>query len=172
MNNTPAMVSIGINFVPIVMTSNDCEATPEPTLVHCQASEFVRSWLANDQATMCLIAKRFELAWDRFSSNLRSQFSGLLVFQRSLKVEFPVGEAAIIVSAEKYVSRSCSKFGVVSRIFGKNKDGESSFTVEVLDHPGETHPVPLGTWLQKAIDEVTWSRINTHFLSVQQSVHD
>ena len=167
MTAIPTTVSIIVNFAPIAMTAAECDAAPEPRAIQHHDNEFLRTWSSNQGLDLSKVTAEFESEWSAYADKLSSMFSGLTVFQRIITVTFPMGEAVIIVSAEKYASRSASLFGVLSRAFKKDKHGAPVFEVKLVDHPGETRPISLGAWLQHAVRDIEWSVSNTYFLSPQ-----
>lgn len=172
MTTEPTMVSIVLNFAPIAMTATECEAAPEPRAVSYHNNEFVRSWASDEGVSLEQAMDEFEREWGAYADELGAMFSGLVVFQRVITTTFPMGEAAVIVSAEKYTSRSSSLFGVLSKAFKKDKHGDPVFEVKLVDHPGETRPVALGAWLRQAVRDIKWSISNTYFLSPKALAHD
>lgn len=169
---TPTTATITVNFAPIAMIASECDAAPEPAAVNYQNSEFIRHWESDVGLDMETVIAEFEKEWSFFEMDIRRRFPGLLVFQRSIVTSFPIGEAAVIVSAEKYATRSCSVVGTLSRGFARNEDGLTAFKVSLVDHPGETRPVPLSEWLRQGIEEMKWCESNTYFLGARELVRD
>lgn len=170
MTATPTVIQIVLNYAPISMVSHEHDGAPEPKVVQYQNNEFTRTWSDEDGLDIETVFEEFEVAWRAFERKLRNMFNGLVVFQRKVTANFPMGEAAIVISAEKYSARTASRFGVLTRDFCRDRSGQSVFQVSILDHPGETNPIALSTWLQQAKTDIKWSLENTHLLGTQVPV--
>ena len=170
MGATAGTLSITINFAPIARVLEDAEAAPEPKAIIYQGNEFNRTVTDGQSLKVDTVVAQFAADWAAYERELHSLFSAVVVFQRTLEASFPMPVAAVVISAEKYAARTASPYGVLSRSFATDKRGRAFFSVKLLDHPGETRPIPLSDWLRQGAKDIAWSVENTYFLGAETTV--